>query len=118
MHDFSLGGPVDVGEYAGPLLNGKPLHGGSCEDGVYGCRRCNGAARRLTDEEREAIGWPATGYCDWCHKTVPVSEMSGVRPWDEGGSTYYEVCGKCRERYDADLQAEIDYDRDRYGDDW
>lgn len=98
MHDMSLGAPVSVGEYTGPLLKGKPLHSGSCEDGVYGCRMCNSAARALSDEELKSIGWPATSFCDWCKREVSVREISGIRPWDESG-TYYEVCTDCYDRY-------------------
>lgn len=90
MHDMSLGAPVDLGAYDGPLLEGKPLHLGSCEDGVYGCRSCNSAARRLTPDQLKAIGWPESDTCDWCHKDAPISDMRGLRPWDE--PCYYEVC--------------------------
>lgn len=110
MHDFSLGGPVDVGEYTGPLLEGEPLHGGSCEDGVYGCRACNRAASTLTDEQLESIGWPTTCRCDWCKKDVKVAEISGVRPWDEP-DCYYEICKSCRKSYDDELRREFSVDR-------
>ena len=118
MHDMNLGGPVDVGQYDGPMLDGKPLHGGNCEDGVYGCRMCNNAARFLTDEQLKAIGWATTVPCDWCKKETPVQEIRGVRPWDEGGSVYYEVCSTCYRKYSEELQREIEYDRQRYGNDW
>ncbi len=107
MHDFSLGGPVDVGDYDGPLLDGKPLHGGNCEDGVYGCRKCNRAASSLTDEQLKSIGWRTTEMCDYCKKEVPIKEISGLRPWDEP-SCYYEVCSDCRTKHDKSIPVEED----------
>ena len=103
MHDFSLGPPVDIGAYDGPLLNENPLHGGNCEDGVYGCRKCNAASRLLTDEQLVEIGFNNTQECDWCFKTVPNKDISGCRPWDEGGQIYYEICAACRKKYDDEL---------------
>lgn len=97
MHDFSLGPAVDAGGYDGPLLKGKPLHEGNCEDGVYGCRKCSWAAKALTDEQLVSIGWPLTNTCDWCHKEVPFRSISGIRPSDEP-SCYYEVCLACRRK--------------------
>jgi hypothetical protein len=101
MLDLSLG-VVDVLSYDGPLLEGKPLHSGSCEDSTYGCRRCNSAARTLTNEHLVAIGWPTTNNCDWCKKECPAQEVSGLRPYDEP-SCYYEVCRTCRSKYNAEL---------------
>ena len=103
MHDFTLGPPVDVDGYDGPLLDGKPLHEGNCEDGVYGCRMCNRAAGRLTDEELDKIGWQKTFHCDWCKKEVSIRELNGVRPWDEGGAVYYEICDACKKNYNQSL---------------
>lgn len=120
MHDFSLGGPVDVGTYYGLLLNGQPLHRGNCEDGVYGCRRCNRRLRRLTEKERAELRdlnypeWRAepnpTSICDWCNKEVPLKDIRGIRPWDEP-SCYYEVCAVCKGRHDDSLRAEYEYDQ-------
>ena len=108
MHDFSLGGPVDVGRYDGPLLNGKPIHSGNCEDGVYGCRMCNAAVRRMSDEDRRKV-YPndPMSFCDWCNADVPHHELSGVRPIDEGGRILYEVCGDCKKKYNDNLEREI-----------
>jgi hypothetical protein len=115
MHDFSLGPPVDVGEYTGPMLNDKPLHKGNCEDGVYGCQRCNYAARELTDEQLTEIGWPTKGHCDWCNKEVPARDITGLKPRDEP-SVYYEVCMECRKKYNKEL-AEIEKELEKdYGD--
>lgn len=112
MHDFTLGPPVDVGCYDGPLLNGEPIHRGNCEDGVYGCRHCNEAARCLSDADRDAIGWPATATCDWCRKVVPADAIYGLRPWDEP-SCYYEVCSSCRRADRLDAEAALgSYDDD------
>lgn len=116
MHDFSLGGPVDIGEYCGPIVEGKPLHSGNCEDGVYGCRKCNNAAKNLSDEQLKEIVWNTTQFCDWCHKETHVKELVGIRPWDEP-SCYYEVCHNCHKKYQIDLQKEIDYDNEQYYDD-
>jgi len=106
MHDFTLGPPVDVGEYEGPLLHGVPLHKGSCEDGVYGCRKCGNAATKLSDEELDLIGWPRTTSCDWCHKDVRTQDIRGARPISEGGHCYYEVCKDCytRNREQEDME--------------
>lgn len=114
MHDMSLGPPVDEGEYTGPRLDGEPLHNGNCEDGVYGCRKCNAAAAVLTTEQLEAIGWPTTGHCDWCKKEVPTQDMCGLRPWDEP-SCYYEVCSSCKAKHDKDYD-EAFSDEDEYED--
>lgn len=111
MHDFSLGPPIDVGQYDGPLLDGRPLHNGNCEDGVYGCRMCNSAARHLTNEQLEAIGWPTTGSCDWCNKVVPTKELDGIRPHDEP-SCYYEVCNSCYSAHQKELRELADEDDD------
>ncbi len=110
MHDFSLGGPVDLGEYDGLLLEGKPLHKGTCEDGVYGCRKCKQVLKTLTPEEREKLRDPQNPEwraelnpkqsCDFCHKSVPVSEIVGHKPWDEP-SCYYEVCYSCARKNQA-----------------
>lgn len=110
MHDFSLGPPVDIGTYDGPLVDGNPLHSDSCEDGVYGCRSCNIAARMLSDDQLKAIGWPTTGTCDWCKTSVPSQSLSGIHPWDEP-SCYYEVCEKCTTKYYANLALEEEHDR-------
>lgn len=115
MHDFSLGAPVDVGEYAGPLLDGEPIHRGNCEDGVYGCRMCNSAARRLTDEQRRKIGWETDQECDYCHDTVPITQISGLRPYDEP-SIFYEVCSTCRKKHDDEARRELE-SLDQYGED-
>ena len=126
MHDYSLGGPVDVGEYDGLLLDGKPLHKGSCEDGVYGCRACNSAMRFLSDEDLKKLmtrdGEPAdvrtTDICDWCNKEVSIREISGVQPWDEP-SCYYEVCRSCISSYHRELRKEEAYAKGYgYDDDW
>lgn len=142
MHDFSLGGPVDVGSYDGLLLDGKPLHEGTCEDGVYGCRKCGSALRYLSPEEREKLRdpnnpeWRAEPdpkqMCDWCNKEVPIAHIGGVRPWDEP-SCYYEICRECRGKYNrsldeefyADMHGEEDYYADMddskpddWDDDW
>jgi len=109
MHDFSLGPPVDVGGYDGPLVDGKPLHKGNCEDGTYGCRACNGAARSLSPEQLKGIGWSTTQYCDWCKKDTPVAKMNGVRPWDEP-SCYYEVCDACDSKYRENMRKEFEDD--------
>lgn len=114
MHDFSLGGPVDVEEYTGPMVDGKPIHSGNCEDGVYGCRKCGSAAKKLTDEQLKALGWSTSQFCDWCKKDTPIKEISGIRPWDEP-SCYYEVCRDCCRKYNAELLKEIEYDEARYG---
>jgi hypothetical protein len=98
MHDMSLGAPVDVGSYDGPFVDGQPLHGGNCEDGVYGCRKCGDAARNLSDETLRAIGWSLTQSCDWCRKDTPIRRTYGLQPWDEPGC-YYEVCNHCYQRY-------------------
>lgn len=122
MHDFSLGGPVDVGSYDGPMLDGKPIHSGNCEDGVYGCRPCGRAFRSMTPEERQRAcpDWPTTQTCDWCHKEVPVDDTRGVRPWDEP-SCYYEVCITCHGKYrdeeakefaEEEVEAEEEFDYD------
>lgn len=115
MHDFSLGPPVDVGEYCGPLLDGKPIHKGNCEDGVYGCRSCNSAARHLTDEQLVELGWPTTGTCDACNAVVPVKDICG--DFDHEDRTYREVCRSCKDKISAAVLKEIATDRDRYYDD-
>jgi hypothetical protein len=102
MLDLTLG-TVDIGDYNGPLLDGRPLHGGSCEDSPYGCRKCNAAARMLKTEQLVAIGWPVSDSCDWCKKDVPSQEISGLRPYDEP-SIYYEVCDCCYRKYQKDLE--------------
>lgn len=102
MHDFSLGPPIDIGEYDGPLLNGEPIHSGTCEDGVYGCRRCNSAIRCLSKEDRATLGIEDTQSCDWCRAEVDVSDIVGVRPWDEP-SVYYEVCWDCKSKHDSSI---------------
>jgi hypothetical protein len=130
MHDFRLGPPVDIGEYAGLLLEGKPLHPGNCEDGVYGCRKCNQRFRLLSEEQRAKLRdpenpkWRAepnpTDTCDWCKKTVPIRDIQGLRPWDEPGC-YYEVCKDCKDKHDRELHNECDrdvydeYEHDDYG---
>ena len=106
MHDFSLGGPVDMGEYCGPLLKGQPLHPGSCEDGVYGCRRCGNVISGLSTEELKEIGAEDRFSCDWCKKEFPLKERNGIRPWDEP-SCYYEVCDGCKRKHDDDLRKEF-----------
>ena len=111
MHDFGLGPPVDVGAYDGPMVKGKPLHSGSCEDGVYGCRKCNDAGRLLSTEKLEEMGWPTTGDCDYCKKQVPVQDIRGLRPWDEP-SCYYEVCKDCKSKHDRDLAEAAGHDQD------
>lgn len=111
MHDYSLGGPVDVGEYCGPMLDGKPIHTGNCEDGVYGCTKCNRASRELTTEQLQSIGFETHQNCDWCKKRFPVADISGIRPWDEP-SCYYQVCTECRAKHARELQDEIDFDDD------
>lgn len=108
MHDMSLGGPVDVGGYTGYILNGKPIHIGNCEDGVYGCRKCNRATRQLSVEDRIALGIESNQDCDYCHKSVDISKIHGLRPWDEP-SCYYEVCLDCYGRHDKEL-AEMESD--------
>lgn len=115
MHDYSLGGPVDVGGYAGPMLNGKPIHKGNCEDGVYGCTSCHDAAKGLTKEQLISIGFNTEDNCDWCKKKFPIQEISGIRPWDEP-SCYYRVCNGCRANHDKALQDEIAYDDEYYAD--
>lgn len=110
MQDDTLGGSVDVGTYEGPILDGKAIHTGSCNDGVEGCSRCNGAARCMVEADLIKIGWPTTGRCEWCKTTVKVGNMSTCRPWDEGGSISYEICNACRVKYDKEVQAEYDYD--------
>lgn len=122
MQDDTLGPDVsDCGEP--PSLNGEPLHAGSCSDGVYGCRSCFRALRRLTDEQR--LQWQAEhqegpdtwqSSCEYCHKRVDIRDTSLLRPWDEPSCTY-EVCSSCRQEHDADLRREIEYDEDRYSTD-
>ena len=114
MHDYSLGAPVDVGQYMGPLLDGKPLHTGNCTDGVYGCSSCNAASRSLTADQLKTIGWSTEQNCDWCKKLVSVQQIHGIKPWDEP-SIYYEVCTDCKKEHDKELQREIAYDNDKYG---
>lgn len=116
MQDYSLGAPIDVGEYAGPLLDGKPLHRGSCEDGVYGCTMCHRASKHLTDEQLRSIGFQTHQNCDWCKKKFPVKDISGLRPWDEP-SCYYRVCSGCKAKHSRELQDEIDFDNDQGYDD-
>ncbi len=132
MHDYSLGGPVDAGEYEGFLLEGKPLHAGNCTDGVYGCRACGNALKSLSDDELKKLvdqdGEPAdvrtTDTCDWCNKEVSFRDISGLRPWDEP-SCYYEVCSSCRKKHDDELAREYEHDHrddeaweDEYDYDW
>ena len=107
MHDLSLGGPVDIGAYDGPIVDGKPLHSGNCEDGVYGCRMCETAARRLTPEQRKELGYSETGTCDWCKKTVPFETLAFQTDADEGCSVVYEVCRPCRDKYNESMREEI-----------
>ena len=109
MFDLSLGGPVDEGEYGGPILRGEPLHEGSCFDSPTGCYRCNSAATSLSDEDLVAIGWETTNSCDWCKKSVSVRDIRSIRPSDEGGSVEYEVCSVCRDQQDKNDQEEYDY---------
>lgn len=116
MHDFSLGGPISLGEYDGYYLDGRPLHRRHCEDGVYGCRYCNSALRSLTDSEldRLTVRCYETGdliptqvsrtqSCDWCEASVPIAYIRGIRPWDEP-SVYYEVCCHCIQKYDEEVR--------------
>jgi len=114
VHDFSLSPPVDVEEYAGPMLNGKPIHDGTCEDGGYGCRRCNVAARGLTDEQLTTINWPLTGHCDFCHKEVSTRDICGHM--DHEDHCYNEICKECKGRYTAAVAKEREMDRERYED--
>lgn len=109
MFDLSLGGPVDEGEYGGPLLRGEPLHEGNCWDSPTGCRKCFNAAASLSDEDLRTIGWSTTKQCDWCKKSAPLKEIYKVRPSDEGCSVEYEVCKACNERLQRDEQEEYDF---------
>lgn len=134
MHDFSLGGPVDEGAYCGYYYEGEPLHSGNCEDGVYGCRKCSIALRSLPESAYAELALldPDTGeltpdrpslsqQCDWCNRSVHITEISGVRPWDEP-SCYYEVCDSCYSRYHSELRKmeelwpESDHEDDDYYD--
>jgi hypothetical protein len=112
MHDYTLGGPVETGSYDGPLLAGKPLHSGGCNDGVYGCTKCNSRARSLSDEELKEIGFPTSIQCDWCHGTVSAQDISLYSAWDEP-SVKSEVCSECRRRDRSNLQEEEEFDRKR-----
>ena len=110
MHDFSLAPPVDIGVYEGPLLKGQPLHPGTCEDGVYGCRRCGDAISLLSSEELKEIGVEDQFHCDWCKNQFPLKEKRGIRPWDEP-SCYYEICGACDRKHHRSLMREAESDR-------
>ena len=109
MFDLSLGGPVDEGEYTGPILRGQPLHEGSCFDSPTGCYRCRNAATSLSDEDIAAIGWPVKVHCDWCSKGVSHRDIWRIRPSDEGGSVEYEVCSECKAKEDRYDQEEYDF---------
>jgi len=115
MMDLSLGGPVDdCGDP--PIVNGKPLHAGSCNDSVYGCTRCLSASRRLSDDDLKALGWETTGTCGGCSAVVHVRDLRLTSWWDEP-SVKQELCGECRKKDAASLAAEcnddyrdVDYD--------
>jgi hypothetical protein len=107
MHDLRLGPPVDTGEYMGPLLNGNPLHAGSCSDGVHGCGHCNVAVRNLSDEQIQSLGIKIKDKCEWCKKEVHIRELTGTTDVDEGCTTVYQVCSKCRKKYNEALHREL-----------
>lgn len=93
--------PYPDERYSGPLLSGKPLHGGGCEDGIYGCRKCSAAGRQLTDEQLIAIGWALTQTCSSCGSEVPLRDIHGYKAWGE--PVYYEYCTKCCNAYWASI---------------
>lgn len=117
MMDYSLGGDVDVGQYDGPILDGKPLHSGNCSDGVYGCIKCNAAARRLTDDQRTAIGFDNEEQCDVCGKRVHASTLSYRSFWDEP-SVKQMMCVDCRSADAASYRAESEPIDDSCDDDY
>ncbi len=114
MHDFSLGGPVDCGAYCGIMVDGKPVHQGNCEDGVYGCRKCNRAIRNMSPEDRKRWlpDYNSEQECDYCHKKVDISEIHGHSDRDEPG-VYQEICTHCKTRYNKAI-AEEDKDLPYY----
>ena len=117
MMDLALGGPVDEGEYLGPLLNGQPLHDGNCSDSVFGCMRCTAVISSLSDEERAEIGHEDyMSSCDCCKEETLSSELSFLKPWDEPGVVYL-ACSKCCRVHDEEL-ARMDEDAERYDDEY
>jgi hypothetical protein len=104
MQDNRLGRPVDVGEYTGPLLNGKPIHSGHCSDGVDGCGRCRSAAREFGPIELAILGFPTTETCDLCKKAVPYADAATIRDYEDDTTSI--ACSVCRARRAAAMEAE------------
>lgn len=102
MMDYSLGGPVSLGCYDGPFVNGEPIHKGSCSDGVCGCTACANALAWLPEDERPLLvdeqgePWPIDWrtHCEWCGKESDLSDMAFHRPSDEP-SCMYHICDAC-----------------------
>ena len=66
---------------------------------------CDDCDRRVREEDRKRR---ANAVCDWCKtRNGPVTFMRDV---DEGMSgPVYQICGPCRQKHDAYVQAELDY---------
>lgn len=123
MHDHSLGGPVALGIYDGPVLDRGPLHNGTCYDGVYGCDRCHNVISRyvtiairnpdfaaeegwsLADQAtlKEWVADAESDTCELCGKTGPTQIH---RVWDEPVS--YALCGACRSADRKAAREELD----------
>lgn len=85
---------MDLCEYQGPMVDGRPIHKGSCNDGVYGCSKCNTAIRFMEPEARAAAGLEETTFCEACKKNRPVDEVMERPISDEPGSTWM-ICDSC-----------------------
>lgn len=110
MMDLTLGGPVSLGEYTGPTLDGKPIHSGECNDTEIGCVRCFQTISHMPDELRVKLvnedGTPYTTYdtdCDWCRTRHDVHQLTWHRAWDE--PVYYMLCDACVNKDDAEANS-------------
>lgn len=122
--DHSLGTDVeDCGDP--PVVKGVPIHHGQCSDGVFGCKHCLMALKRMNPEERKAyvaefsdsgiaseedMVFTFTTSCDWCHKSVDISDSRQIRPWDEP-SCEYQVCRACVAEENKSIREEDEYDQ-------
>jgi hypothetical protein len=75
------------------------------ETDSFGCEMYDLCAECAAEWKREAAE-PDLGCCDWCEADNVA--RSPQRDFDEGmhGPVYY-VCKSCRDRYDAELRAEL-----------
>lgn len=73
------------------------------------CEEC------LAEHRREMREGDHSGTCDWCKEHAP--RLWNRRDIDEGSyGPVYRICKSCDDKYEAELQRELDEWRDRYGD--